>query len=100
MTAAVDPPFPVAADLARVLAGVAYGEFLPADAAALTPAARLAHLDAVDEVLAKARTSVADARARVIAEFADTCSTRTAATALGVSPSAVAKAIARARLRR
>lgn len=85
------------ADVLRSLIGAAYGEARYLDEPDMTPAARLARLEALDEVLAHGRADIADARASVISAEVSTTSTRAAAVALGLSPSAVAKAVARRR---
>lgn len=54
-------------------------------------------LEVLDRLLAAGRAQIADARARQIADAAAGGSVRQAAVALGLSPSAVAKAVARAR---
>lgn len=65
-----------------------------------TPLARLEALERLDQVLADGRALIADTRATIIADEVDTGSTRATALELGMSPAAVAKAVARARARR
>lgn len=83
-------------DLDVVLAAVADALIQPTGSPD-TPVAQLALLDVVDSQLARARARVADARAAVIADAVTRSSIRQVAADLGVSPSAVAKAVGRAR---
>lgn len=85
------------ADVLRSIIGAAYGEVRLVDDPDMTPAARLARLEALDDVLAHGRADIADARATVIAEAATVSSTAKLAAELGLSKSAVAKAVARRR---
>lgn len=90
------PPDALEVILANAV-GAAFGEGLPLDLPGMAPAARLARLDVIDSTLANARARVADARAAVIAEAVASSTTRQVAADLGLSPAAVAKAVARAR---
>lgn len=67
------------------------------DAGELDRRGRLEWLKRIDDRLVACRVTLWDARARIIAEAAAATSTRQAAVDLGLSPSAVAKAVARAR---
>lgn len=76
--------------------GAAFGEFVLVDNLP-APADRLARLEQLDEVLARSRAAVADARARVIADAVAGSTSRAVAAELGMSVAAVGKAAARAR---
>lgn len=96
MTVEAWSPIHLAGDIADA---VRYAEgWHPIGGAGLqSPREQLAALEALDGVLAAGRAAIADARARVIAELAAATSTRHAASTLCLSPSAIAKAVARAR---